>query len=433
MLTACSTSPEPVDIPQAADQLKAYMKHWKATVPHQPDNDSACLNDNDDQSTEEEDEAYLCRVVVTGSRISAADVRMTNVQHEGVDEGGLVKYAFGHIIILRRGKLYAVDPADNRTAPRLTDRFDLAELQRSEDAWFDEILVRGNLLVLIGYDYHADATTIDRFTINADGQFHYQDTIGITSGDYFSSSNYAGRLLGDELLVYFEIRLNNADLGTHLPHPQIAVSQAGWSNVDWQPVVESKDVVVPTFLLKEPTVHGFLRCPVAEAQFQCSTNAILAEPDSEHYVSPEAAYLWTYAWSEYELYQQRYWSDSPRYRLKDIEQSWQSYIVQMPFYDKRPGWVSVSGMPLDRESFRIEGQQLFALMAEAENSKEEISTAFFVLDLSEFDISGSQMTRLGTLPLAYWDSPLKIRDGKLYLAANRAMQSAEGYVVGSSR
>src|SRR5690349_21782264 len=43
---------------------------------------------------------------------ASADESVTNVQHAGVDEGGIVKVHGDHLVILRRGRLFTVDIRD---------------------------------------------------------------------------------------------------------------------------------------------------------------------------------------------------------------------------------------------------------------------------------------------------------------------------------
>src|SRR5262245_10455948 len=42
---------------------------------------------------------------------------ITNVQHEGVDEGGIVKVHGDHLVLLRRGRLFTIDIAKDRLKP----------------------------------------------------------------------------------------------------------------------------------------------------------------------------------------------------------------------------------------------------------------------------------------------------------------------------
>ena len=52
-----------------------------------------------------------------GLAAAEADDSVTNVQHAGVDEGGIVKLHGDYLIILRRGRLFTVSINDNSLRP----------------------------------------------------------------------------------------------------------------------------------------------------------------------------------------------------------------------------------------------------------------------------------------------------------------------------
>ena len=60
--------------------------------------------------------------------------------------------------------------------------------------WYDEMLVSGDLVVVIGYSYARGGTEINRFHIGRDGHLSFVDAYQLRSNDYYSSRNYASRL-----------------------------------------------------------------------------------------------------------------------------------------------------------------------------------------------------------------------------------------------
>src|SRR5688500_14184241 len=52
-----------------------------------------------------------------GVRGLAAEDSVTNVQHAGVDEGGIVKVHGDHLVVLRRGRLFTVNIRDQQLKP----------------------------------------------------------------------------------------------------------------------------------------------------------------------------------------------------------------------------------------------------------------------------------------------------------------------------
>src|SRR5688500_329836 len=136
---------------------------------------------------------------------SKSEDSVTNVQHAGVDEGGIVKLHGEHLLILRRGRLFtvgvhALEPvsAVDAFGPDVDPR----------GAWYDEMLIWQDTVVVIGYSYARGGTEIALFDISADGRLAYRSTHHLRSNDYYSSRNYASRLIGSKLVFYTPLYLN---------------------------------------------------------------------------------------------------------------------------------------------------------------------------------------------------------------------------------
>src|SRR5437016_14457238 len=56
-------------------------------------------------------------VTAQASKDADKDDSVTNVQHAGVDEGGIVKVHGKHLVMLRRGRLFTVSIADGALTP----------------------------------------------------------------------------------------------------------------------------------------------------------------------------------------------------------------------------------------------------------------------------------------------------------------------------
>lgn len=132
---------------------------------------------------------------------------VTNVQTAGVDEGGIVKVHGKHLVILRRGRLFTVSVNAGDLKPVATlDAF--APEADPRGAWYDEMLISGNTLVVIGYSYARGGTEVGLFEIDAEGRLAYRATYHLRSNDYYSSRNYASRLIGNKLIFYTPLNLN---------------------------------------------------------------------------------------------------------------------------------------------------------------------------------------------------------------------------------
>src|SRR5688572_16513720 len=130
---------------------------------------------------------------------------VTNVQHAGVDEGGIVKLHGDYLVVLRRGRLFTVSLSTSRTSS-VVDAFGPGIEPRG--AWYDEMLISGDTIAVIGYSYARGGTEIGLFNISPSGGLSYKATYHLRSNDYYSSRNYASRLIGSKLVFYSPLYLN---------------------------------------------------------------------------------------------------------------------------------------------------------------------------------------------------------------------------------
>src|SRR5256714_2093921 len=132
---------------------------------------------------------------------------ITNTQHAGVDEGGIVKLHGDHLVVLRRGRLFTVAIGDGALRPiSAVDAFGPDIDPRY--TWYDEMLVSEDTVVVIGYSYERGGTEVGLFNIDRTGNLSYRSTYHLRSNDYYSSRNYASRLIGSKLIFYSPLYLN---------------------------------------------------------------------------------------------------------------------------------------------------------------------------------------------------------------------------------
>jgi hypothetical protein len=257
----------------------------------------------------------LDRIEVTGSRIRAADL-ITRNQEAGVDEGDIVKKSGDFIIVLRKGVLHSVRISRNG-APVLehVDTIQVATDASGEDAWYDEILTFGTRLILLGFNYGADDEVAELvlFDLGSDGRFRRDGRYWLRTQDYFSGSNYATRIQGDNLLMTMSLRL---DLAGEMAWPE-------WSRRDvaqpaWAQLVDVSELYFPVYTTPQPYVHLLLQCPIAKlgsAGLDCRTTGIVGAGDSVFYASDNAAYVAMPAWdaAAYEDPEFTAWSDEPQF------------------------------------------------------------------------------------------------------------------------
>jgi hypothetical protein len=239
----------------------------------------------------------LEEAVVTG--VSDASESITNTQHEGVDEGGIVKQHGDHLVILRRGRLYTVAIGDDRLAPVSSiDAF--APGIDPQNAWYDEMLVSDDKIVVVGYSYERGGTEIGVFSIDSRGSLMYNATYHIRSNDYYSSRNYASRLIGTKLVFYepLQVSHNPATVANSLPSMRKwkAVAGAG----EFRNIATPRRVYRPVSELDASapaTLHSVLSCDLATVELTCEAGVVIGRPGRVFYVSPTAVYVWVDAYS----------------------------------------------------------------------------------------------------------------------------------------
>jgi len=260
-----------------------------------------------------------------------ADESITNTQEQGVDEGGIIKTHGDHLVVLRRGRLFSIDLGGDRLRPRSV--IDVPP-RRGHDAWYDEMLIHGDTIVVIGYSYRFSATEIGLFRIDDKANLSHVDTFFLNSNDYYSSRNYASRLVGDQLVFYMP-QYASTELADD-SMPGVKEWHRGLRRKsDWHRIMDATDVVAP--IEADPnTLHALVTCDLSRPDLGCRGRGILGGAGRSFYVSGQAVYVWTHsggAWSAS--------SDAALYRL--------------PLDGGPIGAVKVMGAPIDQFSFKEAG------------------------------------------------------------------------------
>ena len=97
---------------------------------------------------------------------AAANPAITNVQEVGVDEGDIVKQVGRFLLVLQDGRIFSVDTRPGgRPGLALADRTNVYR-KADDDAWYDEMLVYGDRVVITGYSYDQEASQISVLRVN---------------------------------------------------------------------------------------------------------------------------------------------------------------------------------------------------------------------------------------------------------------------------
>lgn len=275
---------------------------------------------------------------------AAAPESITNTQEAGVDEGGIVKAHGEHLVVLRRGRLFSVHLGDGG-ALRPVSRID-AYPPGVQGGWYDEMLIAGDTIVVIGFNYQSSGTEIGRFHIDDTGQLTRVDTHYLTSDDYYSSRNYASRLIGDDLIFYMPYGLirpqydgDDVSLSVHYPGTR-AADQEGWDDI-----LEAHDILRPVQTTADPVVHTVVRCDLREPTLRCQARGMLGPPSRSFYVSPSAVYVWVSP-------------DRWGHTLGEHD----AVVYRLPLDGTPIGAVRASGTPIDQFAFREANGQLTVLV-----------------------------------------------------------------------
>lgn len=260
----------------------------------------------------------------TSSPAPSNNETITNNQEAGVDEGGIVKNIDGALVILRKGRLYAVSIA-TAGAPAQTDSIAVApSAALNSNVWYDEMLVRGSQIYVIGYRYGLKlaneqsspyaygrgATEVSSFRLSG-GKLERQKTLFLESNDYFSGTNYASRMIDGKLVFYMPHQAwrylpqtpsssssGGSGAGTapkkSLQIPTYFTASPDGTFTKGAPIFAPTDVYMPLDAPKNPVFHTVVKCDLPEGgDITCSSRSLLSNWGREHYVTPKAVFLWS--------------------------------------------------------------------------------------------------------------------------------------------
>jgi hypothetical protein len=239
--------------------------------------------------------------------------------------------------------------------------------QGAAGGWYDEMLVHHDTVVVIGYNYHEGGTELGLFDIDSEGQLRRRGTHYLRSNDYYSSRNYASRLLGDRLVFYMPYYLLSGQEGEYT---RPAVRTRG--NDGWSDVIRANQIYRPLQAAAWPALHTVVTCDLAQRTFSCTAQGILGPAGRTFYVSREAVYVWVGG----EHHGQEPEEGERREAIPD------AVVYRLPFDGSAPGAVRVAGMPTDQLSFEERAGHLNVLVR-----AEALGDWMWAPELSQGDIA----------------------------------------------
>jgi hypothetical protein len=268
-----------------------------------------------------------------------ASASITNTQEAGVDEGGIVKTKGDLLIVLRRGRLFTVSTRDGDLKP--VDAIDAFPpgIDPGGD-WYDEMLVTGNRVIVIGYSYGRGGTEINRFQLGSDGSLSYEDSYHLRSNDYYSSRNYASRLIGTRLIVYTPLYLPRNAAENMSWMPALKRFRGPSSPGTFEPTASAVNIYLPPASQGEKTMpsalHTVTECDLAAWRLRCKSTGVFGPAGRTFYVSSNAVYVWL---------------NAPRWGDRKLSEP-SGLLYRLPLNGAAPSAIGVRGMPTDQFSFR---------------------------------------------------------------------------------
>jgi len=278
-------------------------------------------------------------ISVTGS--AARQESITNTQEANVDEGGIVKVSGDNLVILRRGRLFTVNISRGDMRP--VDSINAFPPGVSgEGDWYDEMLLLGDRVIVVGYSYDRGGTELNRFRLSPNGRLRYEDSYHLKSNDYYSSRNYASRLIGNRLIFYTPLSLDWDDDPLEAL-PGLRKWQPGYDeDTPFRRIATARNIFIAP-RMREPgkfeldTLHSVTNCDLTAPVLDCSAVGVLGPESRTFYVSAGAVYLWV--------------SGAGSWRNEDRDEN-QAFLYRLPFGWEAPSAIEARGAPIDQFSFR---------------------------------------------------------------------------------
>jgi hypothetical protein len=256
-------------------------------------------------------------------------------------------------VVLRRGRLFTVAIGDGALKPISTvDAFG-PDIDPN-GTWYDEMLVSGDTIVVIGYSYQRGGTEVGLFNIDPTGQISYRSTYHLRSNDYYSSRNYASRLIGSKLIFYSPLYLSPYMEDPYASFPAVRRWHKGATPQEFRRIVSATQVYRPEGQLDADyglALHTVTVCDLANGGFDCKATAVVAPPGHVFYVSPDAVYVWATSWV--------YRNNQSRSR---------SQLFRMPLDGSGPSALGVAGSPVDQFSFLQSNDQHLNVLVRSDGS-----------------------------------------------------------------
>ncbi len=305
-----------------------------------------------------------------------------------VEEGDIIKQIDHYLLILQDGRIFVIDMNAGGLARRpgrelrLTDRMNVyryVDRNSARDTWYDEMLVSGDRILVTGYSYDAQASELAVFRLDRrTGRLRREGVFRIASNDYYSTTGYATRLIGDNLVVYTPFRIgdmDDEDVTWPLVRPWRTEDDArerAWlerRGRDFRtpreplpdngpPLLRGAEIYRPVERIDEPVVHAVSVCPLAGAGrgvLVCRSTAVVAPMVREYYVTADHTYLWTGN-------EGGYCRDEENRPVPTTADARSALVYRVPLTGAGPEMIAARGAPPDQFAMQADDRNLYALV-----------------------------------------------------------------------
>src|SRR6476660_4779087 len=204
------------------------------------------------------------------------------------------------------------------------------------------MLISADTIAIIGYSYQRGGTEVGLFNIDTQGQLSYRSTYHLRSNDYYSSRNYASRLIGNKLIFYSPFYMYEGEQDRFTSFPAVRKWHKGAKEDEFQRIVPATRVYRPEADIENTystALHTVTVCDLANGGFECQATSVIGPAGRVFYVSPDAVYVWASTW----------WYDEQKRPP--------SLLFRLPLDGSAPSALRVSGSPVDQFSFLQTGDQ----------------------------------------------------------------------------
>lgn len=332
-------------------------------------------------------------IVVTGSMVRPQPI--TNNQEAGVDEGDIVKQIGPYLLVLQDGRIFSIDTRGGRGRRlRLVDRADVYR-DPSSDAWYDELVVHDDRVIVTGYTYSGRASEIAVFRVGRDGRLAPQGAFRIESEDYYSVENYSTRIAGDRLILYTPVDLEEGETDAPLRWPRLrrwVGEGAGRAAGPGQQLLDARRVHRPLVTSRRAVLHSISICPLgpvsAGRDLSCRTTGFIAGPNRTLYVSPTAAFLWTAVSRFDDDYGDRGVPDCRPGEQPPLAETPRATVYRLPLGGAPPEVIGARGQPADQLGLDASNGRFRALVVQpSERCEHQKSLPLAYFSVAERDFA----------------------------------------------